>query len=159
MMGAMTSRPAVAHAAPVRPAICSRSATRAHSATRSRPSVRTALVCATAIAAALLLTGCSAAQDAASQKASEAADAAKAKASAKASQLAVEAVRAQLCALVKDGAVSKADAAALDGLVKAGETAGVPDAVLSAARSVAEAGTGATKPEVSKLTAEACAAG
>jgi hypothetical protein len=124
---------------------------------RPRQFVRAAAV--TLAVLALTPAGCSAAQDAAEQKASQAADSVKAKASAKASELAAAAVRAQLCALVKDGAVSKADAAALDGLVSAGEKAGIPDAVLSAARTVADAGTGATGPQVSALKAKACAGG
>ncbi|MFN0281346.1 MAG: hypothetical protein ACKVZ6_05180 [Kineosporiaceae bacterium] len=129
---------------------------------RSLPAARAA-VAASALAA-LLLTGCSAAgdavqgaQDAASAQASDAVDGAKAKASAKASEVAVAAVRTQLCNLVKDGALSDADAKALDGLVTVGAQAGIPAEVLSAARTVADAGTDASGPQVATLKAKACA--
>ena len=114
---------------------------------------------------ALGLAGCGAAedavqgaQDAASQAASQAVDDAKSKASAKASELAVAAVKTQICNLVQDGALSGADAKALDGLVTAGKEAGLPAEVLSLATAVADAGTGATDAQVSKLEATACTA-
>ena len=98
------------------------------------------------------------AQDAASQKASEAVEGAKDKASAKASELAVAAVKSQICSLVEDGALSDADAKALDGFVAAGKEAGLPAEVLSVATKVADAGTGATDAQVGKLKAQTCAA-
>lgn len=114
---------------------------------------------------ALGLTGCGlaedavqGAQDAASQQASQAVEGAKGKASAKASELAVAAVRTQMCNLVKDGALSDADAQALDGLVAAGKEAGLPADVLGLATKVADAGRGATDAQVADLAAQACAA-
>ena len=113
---------------------------------------------------ALGLAGCGVAedavqgaQDAASQKASEAVDGARSKASAKASEIAVAAVRTQICNLVQDGALSDADAQALDGLVAAGKEAGLPADVLGLATKVADAGRGATDAQVADLEARACA--
>jgi hypothetical protein len=127
-------------------------------ATMHRRSRRLIGIAAGALAVAAV-TGCSAAQDAAQDAAAGAQDAASAKVSAKASELAVEAARAQLCNLVKDGSVSAADAAALDGLVAAGQKAGVPEPVLAAARVVADQGKAATGPQVADLKAKACAGG
>ena len=123
---------------------------------------RTVLTAAAAVLA-LALTGCGVAedavqgaQDAASDKASQAVDDAKAKASAKASELAVAAVRTQICNLVKDGSLSDADAKALEGLAAAGDEAGVPAEVVDLAKSVADAGKAATAGQVSDLEAKAC---
>lgn len=125
-----------------------------------RPAVPAVLV---ATVLALGLSACGAAedavqgaQDAASQKASEAVDGARSKASAKASELAVAAVKSQICGLVEDGALSDADAQALDGFVAAGKEAGLPAELLSVATKVADAGTGATDAQVGRLKAQTC---
>ena len=133
------------------------------------PAVRTArravpaVLLATGLAVGLAACGAAedavqGAQDAASQAASQAVDGAKDKASAKASELAVAAVKTQICNLVEDGALSGADAKTLDGLVAAGKEAGLPADVLSLATKVADAGTGASDAQVAKLKAEACSA-
>lgn len=129
----------------------------------STTSTSRAVLAAAAAVLALALTGCGVAedavqgaQDAASDKASEAVDGAKAKASAKASELAVAAVRTQICNLVKDGSLSDADAKALEGLAAAGDEAGVPAEVVDLAKSLADAGKAATAGQVSDLEATAC---
>ncbi|WP_088315849.1 hypothetical protein [Kineosporia sp. R_H_3] len=129
----------------------------------STTSTSRAVLAAAAAVLALALTGCGVAedavqgaQDAASDKASEAVDGAKAKASAKASELAVAAVRTQICNLVKDGSLSDADAKALEGLAAAGDEAGVPAEVVDLAKSLADAGKAATAGQVSDLEAKAC---
>lgn len=131
--------------------------------TRTTTRTRSAGLAAAAAVLALALTGCGAAenvvqgaQDAASEKASEAVDGAKAKASARASELAVKAVRTQICNLVKDGALSAADAKALEGLAAAGDEAGVPAEVVDLAKTLADAGKAATAGQVSDLQAKAC---
>ena len=130
--------------------------------TPRRP-LRTAL--AVPALAALLLTGCGAAedlaqgaQDAAADKASEVAEGAQSAAASKASELAADAVRTQVCNLVKDGSLSAADAQALEGLIPAAEAAGVPAEVLDIARTVADEGTSAAQGQVDDLQAQACAA-
>jgi hypothetical protein len=129
-------------------------------ARRAVPAVPAVLLAA---GLALGLSACGAAenavqgaQDAASQKASEAVEGAKDKASAKASELAVAALKSQICNLVQDGALSDADAQALDGFVAAGKEAGLPAEILSVATKVADAGTGATDTQVSNLEAQTC---
>ncbi|WP_088286708.1 hypothetical protein [Kineosporia sp. A_224] len=129
----------------------------------STTSTSRAVLAAAAAVLALALTGCGVAedavqgaQDAASDKASQAVDDAKSKASAKASELAVAAVRTQICNLVKDGSLSEADATALEGLAAAGDEAGVPAEVVDLAKSLADAGKAATAGQVSDLEAKAC---
>ncbi len=143
------------------------------------PAGRSRVAVAVAVAVGgLLLAGCSAAEDAAqsvqsaasskaseavgsaaaeaSSKASEALESAKASASAKVSEAAGGAVRTQVCNLVKDGAVSDADASALSGLADAAAKAGLPQDVVAAAQKVADAGADATAQQVEELKAKVC---
>lgn len=126
---------------------------------------RTPLFLAAGAVALAVLTGCGAAEDAvqgakdaAVDRASQAAQDAAGQASAKVSEAAVKAVRDQICTLVKDGSLSGADTQALDTLVATGEAAGVPNEILTLARSVAGAGADAGKDQIAELETKACAA-
>ena len=107
----------------------------------------TLLHLAAAALGAALLTGCSAAEDVASQAGDAAKDAA--------STAAVDAVQDQICAVVKDNQVSEQDLEVLRGLVDTAQAAGVESDVLTALEDVT--GTDGTPPEsaVADL-AEAC---
>ncbi|WP_457947392.1 hypothetical protein ACTAQI_16895 [Pseudarthrobacter sp. alpha12b] len=94
--------------------------------------LRPAVVPATALAAALLLTGCGAVGEAAGNAASEAAS--------KAASAAAQEVNRQICAVVQDGLVSAEDRQALAGLVSAARTAGVPPEITTPLGQIAEAG-------------------
>lgn len=93
---------------------------------------RPAVVPATALAAALLLTGCGAVGEAAGTAASDAAS--------KAGSAAAQEVNRQICAVVQDGLVSASDRQALAGLVSAARTAGVPPEITTPLSQIAEAG-------------------
>jgi nucleotide-binding universal stress UspA family protein len=84
----------------------------------------------------LALAGCSAAENAVS----EATQSAKAGASSAVSDAAGNAVRDQICRLVRDGNVSEADLEQLQQLVDRAGEAGVPESVLGPARDLAKAG-------------------
>ncbi|VXC33394.1 hypothetical protein [Arthrobacter sp. 8AJ] len=87
---------------------------------------------ATALAAALLLTGCGAVGEAAGTAASDAAS--------RAASAAAQEVNRQICAVVQDGLVSAEDRQALAGLVSAARTAGVPAEITTPLGRIAEAG-------------------
>ncbi|MDE8588113.1 MULTISPECIES: hypothetical protein [Micrococcaceae] len=89
-------------------------------------------VAATALAAALLLTGCGAVGEAAGTAASDAAS--------RAASAAAQEVNRQICAVVQDGLVSAEDRQALAGLVSAARTAGVPAEITTPLGRIAEAG-------------------
>ncbi|MGN7202345.1 hypothetical protein [Arthrobacter sp. SAFR-044] len=93
---------------------------------------RPAVVPATVLAAALLLTGCGAVGDAAGNAASDAAS--------KAASTAAQEVNRQVCAVVQDGLVSVEDRKALAGLVSAARTAGVPAEITTPLGQLADAG-------------------
>ncbi|NUT72460.1 hypothetical protein [Pseudarthrobacter sp. C4D7] len=91
-----------------------------------------AAVPATALAAALLLTGCGAVGEAAGTAASDAAS--------KAASAAAQEVNRQICDVVQDGLVSVEDRQALAGLVSAARTAGVPAEITTPLGQIADAG-------------------
>ncbi|MDP9887474.1 hypothetical protein [Pseudarthrobacter enclensis] len=93
---------------------------------------RPAVVPATALAAALLLTGCGAVGEAAGNAASDAAS--------KAASSAAQEVTRQICAVVQNGLVSSEDKKALAGLVSAAKAAGVPADITTPLGQIAESG-------------------
>ncbi len=106
-----------------------------------------------AFALAAVLTGCSAAQDAVTS----ATDDAKQQATQKAQEIAVNALRAQACALTKDGTLSEDDVRRLTGQLDAAEAAGVPAQVLDVVRPLVEQGAGAGREQVAAVRASTCA--
>jgi hypothetical protein len=97
---------------------------------------RTAPPVIAAVAAALMLTGCSVAEDAAS----DAADAAKDRVAAEASAAAANVVQQQICAVVGDSSLSDADLKALADLADQAEAVGVRSETLDDLRAVADGG-------------------
>lgn len=114
---------------------------------------------ATLALAALTVTGCSAAEDAAddaanaakSQAAAQASKAAQA-AKSKAAQQAREAAKDQICALVGDGALSAPDLAALRGLVSGARRLGVPAQLLTPVQQLVDSGDTQGKQVADRLT-------
>ena len=93
---------------------------------------RPAVVPATVLAAALLLSGCGAAGEAAGTAASDAAS--------RAASSAAQEVTRQICAVVQNGLVSLGDKKALAGLVSAAKSAGVPADITTPLGQVAQSG-------------------
>jgi hypothetical protein len=92
------------------------------------------------------LGGCSLAED----TASDAADAAKDQAKEQSRNVAAKAVESQICTLVDDGAVSKADVAALERVLDRAHSLGLPDDVLDPAHEIVGNGR-ATKAEIDRI--------
>lgn len=92
----------------------------------------------TLLAAVLVggVAGCSAAEDAASG----AADAAKDRAKQEASEAVANAVKAQICALVRDGQLTDQDISALSRVLDRAHGAGVPDELLDPAHDIVKEG-------------------
>jgi hypothetical protein len=97
----------------------------------------------------LLLAGCGAVEEAASNAASDAAS--------KVATAAAEEVNRQICAVVQDGLVSMEDKQVLGGLVSAARTAGVPAEITTPLGQIAEAGDQVPSESVQALR-DACAA-
>lgn len=109
--------------------------------------------------ALVLLTGCSAAEDAAQDAGDavrEEAEGAASEAVGSATSAAADAVRDQICGVVADADVSAQDIQVLQGLVDAADAAGLDAEVLEPARQIAEAGDTAPADATQQLT-EACA--
>ena len=94
-------------------------------------SVRTSLV---VLAVAVLATGCSQVQDAATGAASDAAS----QAATQVGKAAADQVKKEICSRVQDGQVSAQDKQVLSGLVSAAKTAGVPAEITTPLEQVAQ---------------------
>jgi hypothetical protein len=103
--------------------------------------------------AAAALSGCSAAEDAVNQ----ATDDAKNRASSAAVDLAAQAVRQQICALVSDGRLSEADLQKLRDATAQAEAVGLPAEIGDQARALIESGRTGTNAQVQELQ-ESCKA-
>ena len=108
---------------------------------------RPAVVPATVLAAALLLSGCGAAGEAAGTAASDAAS--------RAASSAAQEVTRQICAVVQNGLVSPGDKKALAGLVSAAKSAGVPTDITTPLGQVAQSGDQAPPDSIQALK-DAC---
>jgi nucleotide-binding universal stress UspA family protein len=100
--------------------------------------------------AALVLTGCSQAEEAASNAASEAAS--------RAAGAAADQVRGQICQRLQDGQVSAQDKQVLSGLVEAARSAGVPEDITGPLGQVAQSGDQVPAEAVGQLQ-QACQPG
>jgi hypothetical protein len=98
------------------------------------------------------LTACSAAQDAVSDATASAQQAA----GQKAKELAVKALRSQVCALTADGRLSAADLSTLRTGLDAAAAAGVPAQVMQAVRPLVDKGGTATTAQVRRLHEQVC---
>ena len=101
--------------------------------------------------AALLLSGCDQAQDAATSAASDAAS--------RAAGAAADQVRQQICSRIQDGQVSAQDQQALRDLVGAARSAGVPESVTAPLDQVAQSGDQVPAEAVGQLQQQACQPG
>jgi hypothetical protein len=115
----------------------------------SRPRVSAAVA---AIALAAALTGCGAAQDAVSS----ATAGAKQQAEQKAQELAVHALRSQVCAMTGDGTLSRAELARLGQELDVAQAAGVPAQLVAAVRPLLAEGGSATKAQVRQVHSATC---
>ena len=97
----------------------------------------------------LLLSGCSAVEEAAGNAASDAAS--------KVATAAADEVKRQICGVIEDGLVSVEDKQVLAGLVSAARTAGVPADITTPLGEIAEAGDQVPAESVQALQ-DACAA-
>ncbi|SDS56860.1 hypothetical protein SAMN04489743_0352 [Pseudarthrobacter equi] len=97
----------------------------------------------------LLLAGCGAVEEAATDAANDAAS--------KVATAAADEVNKQICAVVQDGLVSVQDKQVLAGLVSAARTAGVPADITTPLGEIAEAGDQVPAESVHALQ-DACAA-
>ena len=94
--------------------------------------MKRSLLAMSMLSAAVLLTGCAQAEEAAQNAASSAAS--------QVANAAAEQVKGQVCKLIEDGLVSASDKAALTGLVAGAETAGVPAEITGPLKAIAQAG-------------------
>jgi hypothetical protein len=107
------------------------------------------LAALSAVPLMLLLTGCGAVEEAASNAASDAAS--------KVATAAADEVNRQICAVIQDGLVSVEDKQVLAGLVSAARTAGVPTEITTPLGEIAEAGDEVPAESVQALK-DACSA-
>jgi hypothetical protein len=127
-------------------------------AARPRPTTTTGSAQAAARAAALavvlavVLAGCGAAQDALSSATAKAQQ----QAEQKAQELAVQALRSQVCRMTADGTLSRAEVARLAQELDAAQAAGVPAQLVATVRPLLAEGGSATKAQVRRVHAATC---
>jgi len=101
---------------------------------------------------AVVLTACSAAQDAVSNATASAQVAAE----QKAKELAVQAFRSQVCSLTADGRLSETDRSKLRAGLDAAAAAGLPAQVVEAVRPLVDRSETATAAQVQRVHEQAC---
>jgi hypothetical protein len=120
-------------------------------AARPRPFTAVRAVLAAGLAASVL-SSCGAAQDAVSSATARAQQ----QAEQKAQELAVQALRSQVCRMTADGTLSRAEVARLGQELDAAQAAGVPAQLVATVRPLLAEGGSATKAQVRRVHAATC---